>query len=132
MRSCLGSILLFIVIVMLAATAFYQWNTNAKIDFSVRNPDDPMITTERYSVDTLQTGKNTAGKDAGAPPPTQPAKPADPYTISDNVMPVQAPTPARDQAPKTDDGIPTAEPVQANEDIPTAEPVETIAPVTAQ
>ncbi len=114
MRSCLGSILLFIVIVMLAATAFYQWNTNAKIEFSVRNPEDPMITTKRYSIDSLHPDQKPLSNKQDSPNQAH-----DPYSISDNVMPVK-PVPVS----QPEEDIPTAEPVSDSENIPTAEPVQ--------
>lgn len=57
MRSCLGSILLIIVLAFLAITAFYQWNTNSKIDFSIRKADDPVFKTEKYPVSSIKEGK---------------------------------------------------------------------------
>lgn len=109
MRSCLGSILLVIVIAILAATAFYQWNTNSKIEFSVRNPEDPMITTERYSIENMKQGETPpSGEQQQTPDSSKPEQQDDPYSISDNVMPIHAePVPKK----QPDSSIPVAEPL---------------------
>lgn len=43
MRSCLGSILLLLLVIAIAVTAFYHWETNERIEFSVRDEDDPAL-----------------------------------------------------------------------------------------
>lgn len=53
----MGSILLIIVLIILVITAFYQWNTNSKIDFSIRTPDDPVFKTEKYPISSIKKGE---------------------------------------------------------------------------
>lgn len=101
MRSCLGSILLVIVLAFLAVTAFYQWNTNAKIEFSIRKADDPVFKTEKYPISAIKEGK--------VPEINQ--------LIEKGAMTV---TPAPEPASAANESIPDAEPI---ENIPDAEPV---------
>ena len=104
MRSCLGSILLFIVLAFLSITAFYQWNTNAKIDFSIRKTDDPVFKTEKYPITAVKEGK----------------VPEINHLIEKGSMEV-----APEQTPSSTEKetIPTAEEIPSGEVIPNAEPI---------
>ena len=112
MRSFIGIILLIIVISMLVITVFYQWNTNATIEFSIRNPEDPLVTTSHYNIKIKSSTPQNPPKQS-----SQPATSDDPYTIQEGVMPVQ-PQPKNNNQPITTNSIPVAQP------LPESEPTE--------
>lgn len=74
MRSCLGSVLLIILVAVIALTAFYQWETNSRIEFSSRGEGDPALNKTTVPIEKVAPKK-------------------DPRTILEqNVMKMEAPT----------------------------------------
>ncbi|MDO4410381.1 MAG: hypothetical protein Q4C05_03740 [Akkermansia sp.] len=56
MRIFFSSILLIIVLIALAATAFYHYSTNANLEFETRLPNEPEKTTHVIDINQLPTG----------------------------------------------------------------------------
>lgn len=58
MRSCFGSILLVILVVVIALTAFYQWETNDKIEFSARAEGEPALNKTTTPIEEVSPKKD--------------------------------------------------------------------------
>lgn len=83
MRSFFGSILLILVLAALGATIYYHWSTNSHLEFEPRNPDEPEKTIQVINMEKRAAALQSA--------------PA-----------AEAPAPAVEGAPATDDGMPKA------------------------
>lgn len=104
MRSCLGSILLLLLVIGIAVTAFYLWETNERIEFSVRDEDEPALEQKIKPIEAV------------VPKKKRPAP-----VVAGDVMKMEAPadeTPAPAQPQKAAGNVPEEAPLQA-------EPVET-------
>lgn len=108
MRSCLGIILLIILVAVIAVTAFFLWESNARIEFTVRKEGDPEY---HNSVKDIQ---EIAPKKEKEPPPV----------IEKDAMKMEV---AVETPPAPENEVPKQEPAentQESEEIPVAEPVE--------
>lgn len=81
MRTCLGSILLIILVAAIALTAFYHWETNARIEFSARDEGDPTLDKSNQPIEEVVPKKNDPysliGKDVmqmNEPPAAEPVE----------------------------------------------------------
>lgn len=109
MRSCIGTILLVILITFIGITALYLWESNNRIEFSVRDDEEP------ESSETSRPMKDLLPKKDETPPAVEKGV---------MVMEVPAPPTPEDAPASTENNAEAAPAAPVEEEIPLAEPVE--------